>query len=90
MKKITVSHILLRSKHEAEDVLRLLRQGKSFEEIARKYSTCSSAEQGGLLGEVPLQKLDEDFADAAMMLKSGEISSAPVRTKFGYHIIRRE
>jgi peptidylprolyl isomerase/peptidyl-prolyl cis-trans isomerase C len=89
MKKINVDHILVQSKHEAEDILKLLNGGKDFAEMAKKYSTCSSAPNGGALGEVSVQRLDEDFSDAALMLKPGQVSTAPVRTKFGYHLIRR-
>lgn len=90
MKTINVSHILVKSEFEAQDVLKLLKEGKKFEDLAQKFSTCPSASQGGLLGTVPLQRLDEDFADAAVLLKAGETSAKPVRTRFGYHIIRRE
>lgn len=89
MKKIDVSHILVKSLHEAEDILRLLKSGKDFSELATKFSTCGSAKNGGNLGEVEISRLDEDFVDGAMILKPGEISAQPVRTKFGYHLIRR-
>ncbi|HWU44795.1 MAG TPA: peptidylprolyl isomerase [Bdellovibrio sp.] len=90
MKKIKVSHILLEREYEAQDVLRALNSGKSsFEDLARKFSKCSSAKVGGDLGEVSVSRLDEDFVDAALALKSGEISEKPVRTKFGYHLIKR-
>ncbi|MNJ93430.1 Foldase protein PrsA precursor [compost metagenome] len=89
MKSITVSHILVKSEYEAQDILRLLKDGKPFEEMAKKYSQCSSAPEGGYLGLVPVARLDDDFADAALLLKSNEISTKPVRTKFGYHLIKR-
>ena len=89
MKKIRVSHILVDKEYEAQDLLRALNQGKSFEELAKKNSKCSSASVGGDLGEVSIARLDEDFADAALALKVGQISVKPVRTKFGYHLIKR-
>lgn len=89
MKKVNVSHILVDKEFEALDLLRALKDGKSFEDLAKKYSKCPSAAQGGSLGEVAISRLDEDFADAAMLLKTGEISTKPVRTKFGYHLIKR-
>jgi peptidylprolyl isomerase/peptidyl-prolyl cis-trans isomerase C len=89
-KTIHASHILVTNEYEAQDILRLLKDGKDFAELAKKYSKCSSAPQGGDLGVQALAKLDEDFADAASLLKPGQISTKPVRTKFGYHIIRRE
>ena len=89
-KTIHTSHILVKNEYEAQDILRLLKDGKDFAELAKKYSTCSSAAQGGDLGSQPISRLDEDYSDVATMLKPGQISTKPVRTKFGYHIIRRE
>lgn len=87
--KINVSHILVQYDYEAQDILRALQSGKTFEELARKYSRCPSAEQGGELGAFGKGRLDADFEDAAFALKVGQITEKPVRTRFGYHIIRR-
>lgn len=84
-----VRHILLKQKFEAEDVLRLLKQGQDFSTLAKKWSTCSSASAGGDLGNLSGKKLDSDFEEALDMLKPGQTSGI-VRTKFGYHIILRE
>lgn len=86
--QIEVSHILVDHKYEAEDLERLLLAGNKFADLAKKYSRCSSAKNGGHLGILPTSRLDEDFAIAALKLKSGEISK-PVRTRFGYHVILR-
>lgn len=83
------SHILVKQLFEAEDLVKALNEGKSFESLARKYSLCSSAELGGWLGDLGKNKVDPDFLKVLMKLKPNEISS-PVRTKFGYHLIRRE
>jgi len=85
---VFVSHILVAQKYEAEDLLLRLNRGESFEELARKYSTCPSRERAGDLGAVEDRRLNEEFCEALMALADGEISS-PVRTKFGYHLIRR-
>lgn len=89
MNKIKVSHILVQYKHDCEDLLRRLDGGANFADLARKHSLCSSRTQGGNLGEVDTRRLDEDFLDALLSLKVGDISS-PVRTRFGFHILRRE
>ena len=83
------SHILVKHLYEAEDILRALGSGKSFEALARAFSTCSSAKAGGWLGDLSKSKIDSDLLDALEALKIGEISK-PIRTRFGYHIIRRE
>jgi peptidylprolyl isomerase/peptidyl-prolyl cis-trans isomerase C len=87
--KIRVSHILLQYDYEAQDVLRALQNGKSFEELAQKYSKCSSAKQGGDLGVFAEGRLDPDFEEVAFSLKVGQTTNKPVRTRFGFHIIRR-
>lgn len=89
MKTIRVHHILVSKEYEAQDLLRSLQEGKSFEELATRYSTCPSSKQGGDLGDVNPNRLDDDFADAALALKAGETTAKPVRTRFGYHLIKR-
>lgn len=86
--KIHVSHLLTEQRFEAEDYLRKIQAGTPFEEVARKFSKCSSAQAGGDLGVIDTRRLDPDFADAALQLKPSELS-AITRTKFGYHIIKR-
>jgi parvulin-like peptidyl-prolyl isomerase len=83
------SHILVKQLFEAHDLVRALNEGKSFESLARHYSQCSSAELGGWLGDLSKAKVDPDFLKALTNLKPLEIST-PIRTKFGYHLIRRE
>ena len=87
--KISVCHILVQHQYEADDLLRLLASGKDFGDLARKYSKCPSASAGGDLGSFGRGKMDEDFEEAALALKAGEVSKKPVRTKFGYHLIKR-
>lgn len=87
--KLAVAHILVEQKYEAEDLLRKLEEGASFEELAKKHSKCPSAAQGGDLGVIDSRRLDEDFAEAASLLKPGQISGT-VRTRFGYHLIQRK
>ncbi len=90
MPQMKAKHILVRHQYEAEDVLRWLKDGKSFEDLAKKYSTCTSSKSGGDLGDLSgkMRALDENFAEALQSLQLGEISK-PVRTQFGYHIILR-
>lgn len=88
MKTIHVKHILLEQRYEAEDVQKKLQSGMMFEELAEKFSTCSSARAGGDLGSVESRRLDPEFAEAAADLKVGEVSGI-VRTRFGYHLIKR-
>lgn len=87
---MVIKHILVSQKYEAEDLLKKLNAGASFEELARKFSKCSSASSGGNLGtfdtKQKLSKLDSDFLEALEYLKPAQIS-APIRTRFGYHLV---
>lgn len=86
--KIHARHILVQHRYEAEDILKKLRRGGRFEELARAFSTCSSGPHGGDLGLVDSRRFVSEFAEVALALKPGETSSV-VRTQFGYHIILR-
>jgi len=84
-------HILVKHEYEARDLERKLESGSSFEDLAKKFSSCPSSASGGDLGDLTgkLSRLDEDFLEAAKKLQPGE-RSGPVRTRFGYHLILRE
>lgn len=84
-----VYHILVATEEEAHDILAKLDQGEDFSELAKEFSTCPSSEQGGDLGLVNEDtNFVEEFKKAALELKSGEITPNPVKTEFGYHIIK--
>jgi len=88
-KTLNARHILLADRVTADDVLRHLKDGKDFQDLARKYSQCPSASQGGDLGNLFGKKnVDPDFMEALEILKPGQ-TSAVVRTRFGYHLIQR-
>lgn len=86
--KVHPHHILVQHEYEAKDIYQWLQSGKDFADLARKYSQCSSHQQGGDLGEVDSRRLDPDFLEAFELLKPGSYSK-PVKTRFGWHIIRR-
>lgn len=85
-----VSHILVQHEYEAQDILKKLKEGKDFEELARVFSKCSSAPRGGDLGPIPVGAADENFEEAAVLLQPGEITEKPVRSRFGYHLIMKK
>lgn len=78
---------LEQAKAKAEDILKKIKAGGSFEELAKQYSDCPSSKQGGDLGVQVKGSLVPDFEKAAYALKPGEISDV-VQTQFGYHIIK--
>lgn len=85
--EIRASHILVATEEEANKVLDELKAGADFAELAKKYSLDSSKENGGDLGFFGEGVMVEEFEKAAFALKIGEISK-PVKTDFGYHIIK--
>ena len=89
-KEIRARHSLLATEQEAKDAKKKLDEGKSFEEVARDFSKDpGSAKQGGDLGYFTKDKMVPEFATAAFALKKGEVSG-PVKSSFGYHIIKVE
>ncbi|MDD5086655.1 MAG: peptidylprolyl isomerase, partial [Candidatus Nanoarchaeia archaeon] len=85
--QVNVSHILVNTTGEAEQVLNLLKKGDDFAELARQRSECTSAQMGGNLGYFQRGMMVKEFEDAAFSLEIGEISDI-VESEFGYHIIK--
>jgi peptidyl-prolyl cis-trans isomerase C len=88
MSTISASHILVENEHEALDLQKKLIDGESFESLAKQFSKCPSGKQGGSLGNFGKGQMVEPFETAAFALNAGEVSG-PVRTQFGYHLIKR-
>ncbi len=84
---VKASHILVSSLEEANKVVSELKDGKDFGELAKKYSKCPSGKQGGDLGFFSKGQMVKEFEDAAFSLEVGSVSG-PVKTQFGYHIIK--
>jgi peptidyl-prolyl cis-trans isomerase D len=77
------------ARRKAEDVLKLAREGKDFAALAREYSEGPTKTKGGDLGTFRREAMVKPFADKAFSMKAGDISD-PVRTRFGWHIIKVE
>lgn len=78
-----------KAKNKALDILQMANEDKDFAELAGQYSECPSKEQGGHIGVFRKEAMVKPFADKAFSMKAGEISR-PVRTRFGWHIIKVE
>ncbi len=101
-KRVKASHILIKvdagaddetvaaKKREAQAIYELAKApGADFAELARKYSQGPSKDQGGRLGWFTKDRMVKPFADEAFAMTAGEVSE-PVRTQFGWHIIKVE
>ncbi|MGD8981943.1 MAG: SurA N-terminal domain-containing protein [Desulfobacterales bacterium] len=100
-KTVEARHILLKVNRDADpetvektkdralDILKLAKEGKDFAKLARQYSEGPTRDKGGYLGKFKKEDMVKPFADMAFKLKPGEISE-PVRTQFGWHLIKVE
>jgi len=87
--KIKCSHILVQKQSEAIAILDKIRQGEKFGKLARELSIDSgSAKRDGNLGYFGRGKMVKEFETVAFKLEIGKISE-PVKTQYGYHIIKR-
>ena len=86
--EVNARHILVPTENEAKDVLKRVRGGEDFAKVATEVSK-DPGSQGGDLGWFTKDKMVPEFADAAFKLAKGQISD-PVKSQFGWHIIRVE
>ncbi|TDX52384.1 peptidyl-prolyl cis-trans isomerase C/foldase protein PrsA [Orenia marismortui] len=95
--EVKAKHILIKTddksekeaKAKAQKILKELKQGADFAKLAKKYSEGPSAKNGGELGYFGKGRMVAEFEEAAFNLEIGEVSE-PVKTQFGYHIIKVE
>jgi peptidyl-prolyl cis-trans isomerase C len=81
------SHILVKDRQLAKELLKKIKQGASFERLAREFSTDSTKSQGGDLGWFGPGKMVSAFEAACKRLSHGAVSDV-VSTQFGHHIIK--
>ncbi len=87
--KVRASHILVEKFGQAMQVMERLKKGESFEKVAQEVSICPSRKKGGDLGEFGHGMMVKEFERAAFALEKGQMTQEPVKTQFGYHIIKR-
>ena len=85
---VRCSHILVKTEQEAKQILEKLKKGETFAKLAEQFSSCPSKKQGGDLGSFGRGAMVRPFELAAFALEKGTISQ-PVKTEFGWHIIKR-
>jgi peptidyl-prolyl cis-trans isomerase C len=89
--EVRAAHILVKTEDEAKVIIEQLKGGADFATIAKEKSTDKgSGANGGELGWFAKNVMVKEFADAAFAMKPNEYSQAPVKSQFGYHIIKLE
>lgn len=86
---VNASHILVDSEEKALEILAKIKAGEiSFEQAAMENSSCPSKANGGSLGDFGKGQMVPEFDAAVFAMEVGEITDAPVKTQFGYHLIK--
>ncbi len=86
--EVRARHILVPTETEAREALAEIRAGADFNAVAQRRSAGPGAREGGDLGFFKRGDMVPEFAEAAFALPAGQTSAAPVRSPFGWHIIR--
>jgi len=90
VEEVRARHILLKTETDAENVIGHIDAGKAFDAAAKEFSTGPSAANGGDLGYFKRGDMVKPFSDAAFAMKAGEVTPLPVKTRFGWHVIKVE
>ena len=86
---VNASHILVDSEERAKEILAKIKNGEiSFEDAAKAESSCPSGQNGGSLGDFGKGQMVPEFDSAVFAMSVGEITDEPVKTQFGYHLIK--
>ena len=80
-------HILVKTREEADKLKQQLASGKKFADLARKHSLCPSGKKGGDLGEFGRGQMVPEFDKVVFSKPTLEVHG-PIRTKFGWHLIK--
>ena len=89
--EVHARHILVATEDEAKALIAEIKKGAAFDKLAKEKSTDkASGAEGGDLGWFKKTDMVKEFADAAFDLKKGELTETPVKTQFGYHVIKVE
>jgi len=83
-------HILVKTEQEATDLIEKLDDGDDFAELAKAHSTGPTGKNGGDLGWFGAGQMVKPFSDAVAALEPGSVTRTPVKTQFGWHVIRLE
>ena len=88
--EIRARHILVQTREQANEVVRQLNDGADFSDLAKKISTGPSGKQGGDLGYFTHERMVPAFSEGAFAISVGKFTQEPVKTQFGWHVIKVE
>jgi peptidyl-prolyl cis-trans isomerase C len=88
--QVSARHILVEKEDQAKAIIKELDKGADFAKLAKEKSTDPAAAQGGDLGFFSREEMVPEFSDAAFKLKKGEYTKQPVKSQFGWHVIKVE
>ena len=88
--EVHARHILVANEADAKAALDEVKKGADFTEVSKKRSTGPTAATGGDLGFFTKDKMVPEFAEAAFNLQPGQVTETPVKTQFGWHVIKVE
>ena len=88
--EVHARHILVKTEQEAKDIIAKIKAGADFAALAKEKSTDPAAANGGDLGFFKAEDMLPEFSTMAFSLKPGEVSSKPVQTRYGWHVIKVE
>jgi peptidyl-prolyl cis-trans isomerase C len=90
VEEVKARHILVKTEEEAKTVIKELAEGKDFAELAKAKSTDPNKSDGGDLGYFKKGMMVPEFEAAAFAMNKGDVSKEPVKTQFGFHVIKVE
>ena len=85
--QVRASHILVKTEADAERMMKRITDGEDFAAVARRFSSCPSGKNGGDLGWFGKGQMVPEFEQAAFETEPGKVVG-PVKTQFGYHVIK--
>ncbi len=86
--EVNASHILVKTKNEAISIINKLKSKSQFSDLAKTFSIGPSGKNGGNLGWFSPGQMVKEFEKAAFLIEKGNISQKPIKTKFGFHVIK--
>ncbi|HWW05161.1 peptidylprolyl isomerase [Collimonas sp.] len=89
-KEYHARHILVENEADAKSIITKLKAGGKFEDLAKQSKDPGSAANGGDLGWATPASFVKPFSDALVALKPGQLTETPIKTQFGYHVIKLE